>query len=156
MNEDAQANPPDDSLGRNPEENQTMKYLTPAVLAALLASLSPLTFAQSPGGGGPGNRGNQGPGQGGPEGGHRPPPSPLFEALDLDHDGVISAAELAKAAESLKKLDRNGDGQLTHDEVRPPRPEGERGGERQGPGGPQNQGGAGGSEPRPQGPNGRP
>ena len=44
---------------------------------------------------------------------------PVFTALDTDHDGVISASEIAHAAESLKTLDRNGDGQLTEDEVRP-------------------------------------
>jgi hypothetical protein len=59
-------------------------------------------------------------GPGGP-GGQRPPPSPLFEALDLNHDGVIDADELAKASESLKKLDKNGDGKLTPDELRPAR-----------------------------------
>ena len=45
--------------------------------------------------------------------------SPAFQALDTDHDGVISAAELEKAATSLKSLDKNGDGKLTEDEVRP-------------------------------------
>jgi len=45
--------------------------------------------------------------------------SPAFQALDTDKDGVISAAELANAAESLKVLDKNGDGKLTEDEVRP-------------------------------------
>jgi Ca2+-binding EF-hand superfamily protein len=45
--------------------------------------------------------------------------SPAFQALDTDKDGVISAAELANAAVSLKALDRNGDGKLTEDEVRP-------------------------------------
>jgi Ca2+-binding EF-hand superfamily protein len=45
--------------------------------------------------------------------------SPAFQALDADHDGVISAAELANASASLKSLDKNGDGKLTEDEVRP-------------------------------------
>jgi Ca2+-binding EF-hand superfamily protein len=45
--------------------------------------------------------------------------SPAFQALDTDRDGVISAAELANAAASLKALDKNGDGKLTEDEVRP-------------------------------------
>lgn len=44
---------------------------------------------------------------------------PIFAALDTDHDGVISSSEIGHAAESLKTLDRNGDGQLTEDEVRP-------------------------------------
>ena len=41
-----------------------------------------------------------------------PPPSALLEALDTDHDGVISEEEIAKSSESLLKLDKNGDGQL--------------------------------------------
>jgi hypothetical protein len=45
----------------------------------------------------------------------RPVP-PLLAALDTDGDGMISAAELANAAASLAKLDKNGDGQLTPDE----------------------------------------
>jgi Ca2+-binding EF-hand superfamily protein len=45
--------------------------------------------------------------------------SPAFQALDADRDGAISAAELANAPGSLKALDKNGDGKLTEDEVRP-------------------------------------
>ena len=45
--------------------------------------------------------------------------SPAFQALDADRDGVISASELANAPAALKVLDRNGDGKLTEDEVRP-------------------------------------
>jgi Ca2+-binding EF-hand superfamily protein len=45
--------------------------------------------------------------------------SPAFQALDTDKDGIISASELANAAASLKTLDKNGDGKLTEDEVRP-------------------------------------
>lgn len=55
----------------------------------------------------------------------RPAP-PIFQALDLNHDGVIDADELAQASTSLKRLDRNGDGRLTPDEYRPARPEGVR------------------------------
>ncbi len=87
---------------------------------------------------GPG--GHDGPG--GPEGDRRGPrpPMPLLVALDLNHDGVIDAEEIAKASESLKKLDKNGDGKLTPDEIHPPRPGG-----RGGPGGP-------GPDGRPEGP----
>jgi hypothetical protein len=42
--------------------------------------------------------------------------------LDANHDGIISADEIAAAPEALKKLDKNGDGQLTQDELRPQRP----------------------------------
>ncbi len=70
-----------------------------------------------------------------PGGGQRPaafggPPrgilegSPMVQALDINKDGIIDAGELAKAAESLKPLDRNGDGTLTPDEYRPPFPGG--------------------------------
>jgi hypothetical protein len=52
----------------------------------------------------------------------RRPGPPLVAALDLDKDGEISADEIAKASESLKKLDKNGDGKLTPDEIRPPGP----------------------------------
>lgn len=69
----------------------------------------------------------QGPGPGGPPPGHHPP-SPLFEALDANHDGVLSADEIKNASAALMTLDRNKDGQLTMDEMRPPRPEGGRGG----------------------------
>jgi len=37
----------------------------------------------------------------------------LFAALDSDHDGVISAAELANAPTALRALDLDGDGTLT-------------------------------------------
>ncbi len=63
------------------------------------------------------------PGPGGPQrredGPPPPPPSPLCEALDKDHDGVLSAEEIAAASESLKKLDKNGDGKLDEDEMHP-------------------------------------
>lgn len=71
--------------------------------------------------GGPGGRGEGGPGEGGPGRGGRFGrfPNPLFEALDADGDQVITTQELRKAAASLKKLDSNGDGKITQDEVRP-------------------------------------
>ncbi len=46
--------------------------------------------------------------------------NPLLRALDLDQDGVLSKEEIEKASESLKKLDKNGDGKITLDELRPP------------------------------------
>lgn len=55
---------------------------------------------------------------------HRPPPLPLETALDTNHDGIIDAAEIAKASAELKTLDKNGDGQLTPDEYMPHRPDG--------------------------------
>jgi Ca2+-binding EF-hand superfamily protein len=46
-------------------------------------------------------------------------PMPVIEALDLNKDRIIDAAELAKATESLKKLDKNRDGKLSAEEFRP-------------------------------------
>jgi hypothetical protein len=56
--------------------------------------------------------------------GFRPPPSPVIQALDVNHDGVIDANEIANAPAELETLDKNGDGQLTRDEFCPPRPNG--------------------------------
>ena len=39
--------------------------------------------------------------------------------LDANHDDDIQSMEIANAVSSLKRLDRNGDGQLTPDELRP-------------------------------------
>jgi Ca2+-binding EF-hand superfamily protein len=49
--------------------------------------------------------------------------NPVLAALDLDRDGEISAAEIARASNSLKTLDRNRDGSLTPDELLPDRAE---------------------------------
>ena len=53
---------------------------------------------------------------------HGPPPSPLFDALDTNHDGIISADEIANASTALKALLKNGATQITREDVRPPRP----------------------------------
>jgi len=58
-----------------------------------------------------------------PQGGGRPRP-PIVTALDANGDGEIDAGELANAVAALKKLDVNGDGTLSPDEYRPPRPDG--------------------------------
>lgn len=59
-----------------------------------------------------------------PEDGTRPPRPAVDLALDLDGDEMISATEIAKAPSSLKKLDLDGDGRLTREELRPKGPEG--------------------------------
>ncbi len=46
----------------------------------------------------------------------------MIIALDIDKDGVISAVEIENAVAALKTLDKNTDGKLTEDEMRPPRP----------------------------------
>ena len=134
-----------------------------SIFIALALAVAGDALAQAPDGpppgGGPGPRGprrdNQQPGgkpeagqpprdgQGGPggpggPGGNRPIP-PIIAALDADHDGIISAAEIANASVALKALDKNGDGQLTMDEIRPAPPQGggpDGGGRGPNPGGP--------------------
>lgn len=66
----------------------------------------------------------------------RPPPSPLIEALDANHDGIIDANEIANAPAELKALDKNGDGTLTRDEFCPPPPRDQDNGDSAGPQGP--------------------
>lgn len=71
-------------------------------------------------------------GRGGP-GGRGMRMDRVMQALDTDHDGTVSAAEIQAAGTSLKALDTNQDGRITEDEVRPNfgRPGGEgRGNER--------------------------
>ena len=85
------------------------RFFYPTLLAALLASAALVSLrAQDPGGAPPRR--------------HGPPPSPLFDALDTNHDGIISADEIANAPAALKALLKNGATQLTRDDVRPPRP----------------------------------
>jgi Ca2+-binding EF-hand superfamily protein len=45
-------------------------------------------------------------------------------ALDTNHDHVISADEIAHSPASLRTLDKNADGQITEEEVRPPQQQG--------------------------------
>ena len=85
------------------------------LLAALLCGASAAALlAQGPDGSPP------------PSGGHGrhhgPPPSPLFDALDTNHDGVISADEMSNATTSLKTLLKNGATELRREDLRPPRP----------------------------------
>ena len=50
-------------------------------------------------------------------------PRYVLQALDVNHDGQLSAQEIQAAPRSLLTLDRNGDGELTPDELEPPRPD---------------------------------
>ncbi|HEU6449496.1 MAG TPA: EF-hand domain-containing protein [Verrucomicrobiae bacterium] len=87
-------------------------------LAMLALGVSALAVNAQDAGGPP-----DGQGQGrGPGGHHRPPPLPLVQAIDANHDGVIDADEMANAAAALKTLDKNSDGKLTADEIFPARP----------------------------------
>lgn len=47
--------------------------------------------------------------------------NPVVDALDADKDGTLSKAEIAAASTALLTLDKNGDGELTADELRPAR-----------------------------------
>ncbi len=55
----------------------------------------------------------------------RPPrPNPLMMIFDIDQDGKLSKDEIAKAADSLGKLDRDGNGTIEPSELpQPPRPQ---------------------------------
>ena len=58
--------------------------------------------------------------QGGPGGPMQGPPvDPLTQALDADRDGTISKEEIGNASKALISLDKNRDGMLTADELRP-------------------------------------
>lgn len=100
-----------------------MKTITKTMLAVLALSASAfIVNAQDAGGPPPdGDRPPPHAGSGGMNG-HRPPPSPLMDALDTNHDGIIDSNEIANAPAALRKLDKNGDGKLTPDELRPQHP----------------------------------
>ena len=84
---------------------QTARHVTSAGILALLSSAA--LYAQTPA-------------AQDPAAAPAPPPfmqaSPLLNAVDVNHDGKIDAAELAGAPARLKTLDKNGDGKLTRDE----------------------------------------
>ena len=84
-----------------------------SLLAARWCGLSAASLlAQGPGGPPPGGRR------------HGPPPNALFDALDTDHDGVISADEMANASTSLKAMLKNGATELKREDLRPAHPGG--------------------------------
>lgn len=95
--------------------------------------LAATVMAQPPGGQRGGERGQRGGERGGPGGqrgggdmGRMMQMMPVLAALDADKDGVISKSEINNAAAALRKLDKNGDGELDAEEMRPSRPEGGR------------------------------
>ena len=118
-------------------------------LGAIVAAGATFAIAQPPGG--PGGGGPGGPGGPGSPGGRRP--MPVIEALDADHDGVISAEELKNATAALLTLDKNKDGKLTEDEYRPAGGQGGPGG-RGGDGPPGERAGGGRGGPGGEGPGG--
>ena len=48
--------------------------------------------------------------------------NPALNALDADHSGDIPASEITRSSVALRKLDLNGDGRLTPNELIPNRP----------------------------------
>ncbi|MDX1951688.1 MAG: EF-hand domain-containing protein [Verrucomicrobiota bacterium] len=101
-----------------------MKKVIILSAAALLLSGAGILIAQDT------DIGRPGPRRGGNVEGERPngpgrpgrPHFPLFGLFDSNRDGVIDAEEINNASQVLLRLDRNGDGQLSKDELRPPRP----------------------------------
>ena len=135
-----------------------MKRIAFVFTVLFVAGVAVYSAVAQPPGGGPGPGGQRGGrGQGGPDG-FRPPPHPLEEALDTDGDHQLSAEELENAVASLKKLDKNEDGKLSDDELRPRfggRP-GDRDGAGRGAGAPGGRDGAGRPEGRGRGPDAGP
>ncbi|MBX3411241.1 MAG: EF-hand domain-containing protein [Pirellulales bacterium] len=72
--------------------------------------------------GGRGPAGGPGPAGAGPGSDGPPGPPPLLVALDADGDGTLSAQEIENASSALQRLDKNGDGRLTRNELMPPPP----------------------------------
>jgi hypothetical protein len=109
------------------------------VLTGALGLGAIIAIAQDAGSG-PGPRPGGGPGGPGFGGPRRQPA--IIAALDANKDGKLDAKEIANASVALKTLDKNGDGEITMEEMFGPRPDGPR----RGPGGP---GGPGGERPQP-------
>lgn len=92
-------------------------------LALTIPTLS--AFAAAPRGkGGPGGPPHPGPNEDGDRKGEvhdDPHRNPIFHALlkaiDADDDGIISMTEMNHASEALLKLDQNGDGKLSNEEL---------------------------------------
>jgi hypothetical protein len=137
-----------------------MRYRTSGVLATLLLCGVASVGSAQPGFGPPEGRGgprgphegrggpHEGPGgphegRGGPGGGRGGPGvemlrmHPVFAALDADGNGELSESEIGNAVSALRGLDKNGDGVLTPNELRP---EFGPGGPDNGPGGPKGEG----------------
>ena len=80
--------------------------------------LRAMARAQQPAGGGRAEGGREG-GRGERGRGPRMMRDPIFAALDTDHDNAITGEEISNAPSALKVLDKNQDGKLTEDELRP-------------------------------------
>ncbi|NDC63644.1 MAG: hypothetical protein EBZ59_06580, partial [Planctomycetia bacterium] len=88
------------------------------IVSVVVVTLAVSVSAQPPGP-------SDGPPESGPadpRDGFRPPPDPLRQAIDANHDHQIDADEIKNAPAALLTMDSNGDGILSHDELRPPMP----------------------------------
>lgn len=86
-----------------------------AIVSLVAATFAVAAWSQPP-------RENRDDGRPGPP--PPPPGDPIVDLFDTNGDGELSKAEIQNAVAALKKLDRNGDGSLTRDEMpRPPRRE---------------------------------
>jgi hypothetical protein len=91
-----------------------MKQLPRYLLLAMSVGTVTVLTAQTPTTE-PGHHGRGGPGRG--HGGH-----PIIRVIDADHNGEISAAELAAAPAAIRTLDTNADGIVSSEELHPARP----------------------------------
>ena len=114
-----------------------MKTLVRSVILAVLGTITVSTFAQqapapppAPGGERPPRREGGPGGPGGGRGMMMRGGGPLMQALDTDKNGELSAAEITAATAALKTLDKNNDGKLSAEELRPTPGEGGPGGAR--------------------------
>lgn len=98
--------------------NKNHMKRTILTLTGLVLALATFTAAAQDADTRPGRR--SAPGEP-PGNGRRPAPIPIMSIFDTNHDGVLSAPEIADASTVLKTLDKNHDGQITADEVRPRR-----------------------------------
>src|SRR5277367_1971688 len=100
----------------NKRQKMKIRHLAAIALAAGLAATA-IIAQDDPSGPPAGDNSGPpgGPPRGGPGGRRRPPA--IVAALDANHDGIISADEIANAAKALLTLDKNGDGQITLDEA---------------------------------------
>lgn len=106
------------------KEKIPSKTMNKTILFASLAALTGFCTLHAQSTQSPGAAPSPTPAESGQEadGGHpRPPKNPFMEALDKNHDHVIDKDEIKEAAESLLSMDKNGDGELSGDEIHPPR-----------------------------------